>query len=235
MAYTKINWEDLPSTETPINKINLRHMDDGIENANNTKVVNTTNTNLNDYTETGTYYFSSSYTPTNIPVGVNGWLHVIKGVSEVKQIWYRQGTINSNDYQTYIRSRSNAGEWGNWKRLMVEDDFFFKKGETYSTVSRVTCPAFLSSSQRGIYFTLPLPKKTNNITSITVNSFTINARKVSGGYLLNGITKQTFNGSIKVQYIEENSVKFYLEQNTAFSETNNTPVGLEIEISITFN
>lgn len=31
MSYTKINWQDLPSTTTPINATNLNHMDDGIE------------------------------------------------------------------------------------------------------------------------------------------------------------------------------------------------------------
>lgn len=31
MSYTKINWQNLPSTATPINATNLNHMDDGIE------------------------------------------------------------------------------------------------------------------------------------------------------------------------------------------------------------
>ena len=35
MAYTKINWQDLPSTDTPITADNLQHMDDGIEEAHN--------------------------------------------------------------------------------------------------------------------------------------------------------------------------------------------------------
>lgn len=30
MAYTKVGWEDLPSTNTPLNVTNLDHMDDGI-------------------------------------------------------------------------------------------------------------------------------------------------------------------------------------------------------------
>jgi len=33
MSYQKINWEDVPSTNTPINAENLNHMDDGIFNA----------------------------------------------------------------------------------------------------------------------------------------------------------------------------------------------------------
>lgn len=31
MAYTRVNWEDLPSTNTPINATNLNKMDKGIE------------------------------------------------------------------------------------------------------------------------------------------------------------------------------------------------------------
>ena len=30
MAYTRVNWEDLPSTNTPINATNLNKMDEGI-------------------------------------------------------------------------------------------------------------------------------------------------------------------------------------------------------------
>lgn len=33
MAYTRVNWEDLPSTNTPINRTNLNKMDAGIANA----------------------------------------------------------------------------------------------------------------------------------------------------------------------------------------------------------
>ena len=32
MAYTRVNWEDLPSTDTPINATNLNKMDEGIYN-----------------------------------------------------------------------------------------------------------------------------------------------------------------------------------------------------------
>lgn len=32
MAYTQVGWENLPTTTTPINKTNLKHMDDGIKN-----------------------------------------------------------------------------------------------------------------------------------------------------------------------------------------------------------
>ena len=95
-----------------------------LENQKVNKVINitSTGTNLNDYKTEGTYYFSPSYTPTNIPVGVNGWLKVIPGndgTAIVKQIWYRHGTPNSNDYETYVRTFS-SNTWGSWKMFGMQ-------------------------------------------------------------------------------------------------------------------
>ena len=39
MAYTKINWENLPSTNTPVNADNLNHMDQGIYDANEKNII----------------------------------------------------------------------------------------------------------------------------------------------------------------------------------------------------
>lgn len=88
----------------------------------NVTVVKTTETDLNDYKETGTYYFTSSVIPTNIPVGVNGWLIVMNsGGGAIKQMWYRCGTAGSNDYHTYVRTYVND-IWSEWKRFVTEDD-----------------------------------------------------------------------------------------------------------------
>ena len=80
---------------------------------------------LNDIVETGIYFFSQAYTPVNIPVGVNGWLLVMKGSSSdiVKQVWYRQGTANANSYNTFERYK--AGDtWGDWTRFLTEKDYY---------------------------------------------------------------------------------------------------------------
>ena len=86
-------------------------------------LVNTTGTDLNDYREAGIYYFTSNYTPTNIPVGVNGWLMVLKppGDAHVKQLWFRQGTNGTNDFDTYIRQYS-ASAWSSWTKLLTAND-----------------------------------------------------------------------------------------------------------------
>lgn len=56
-----------------------------------------------------------------VQCGVNGWLKVMKGSSlnVVKQLWYRQGTVNSNDFNTYVRTRS-SGVWSDWKRFSID-------------------------------------------------------------------------------------------------------------------
>lgn len=85
-------------------------------------IVDTTNTNLNDYKTDGVYYFGSSYAPINRPAGSNGWLEVFTGEQGgdkvVKQIWYRHGTPNSTDYETYVRILS-SGTWSNWKEYAI--------------------------------------------------------------------------------------------------------------------
>lgn len=82
-----------------------------------------TSGDLNDYKTSGFYYFPS--TQTNIPAGSNGWLLVIgAGADErIKQIWFRYGTNNSNDYQTYVRTYSNgSNDWSDWRKFIVSDD-----------------------------------------------------------------------------------------------------------------
>lgn len=81
--------------------------------------VTTTGTNLNDYTQIGIYYFSSSYTPSNIPTGSNGWLLVLPYSSTIcKQIWFRHGATDSNDFNTFVRTNS-GGTWSSWAQLLT--------------------------------------------------------------------------------------------------------------------
>lgn len=83
-------------------------------------VVDQVNTSLNDYVEPGIYFFSSDYTPSDSPSGVNGWLFVLtdKRRKFIKQIWFRAGTPNSNDYSTKIRT-SDGANWSNWQTVVV--------------------------------------------------------------------------------------------------------------------
>lgn len=84
--------------------------------------VRTTGQDLNNYTTDGWYYFASDYKPSNIPAGSNGWLQVITATLSTgtycKQLWYRLGTTNSNDFHIFVRTR-NTTTWSNWVMVVT--------------------------------------------------------------------------------------------------------------------
>lgn len=80
-------------------------------------IITTKDTNLDDYRTTGIYYFSQSYAPINIPVGVNGWLHVTSDGHTVKQIWYRYGS-GDNHHNTFVRTFTGSS-WQDWYQYCV--------------------------------------------------------------------------------------------------------------------
>jgi hypothetical protein len=135
-----------------------------IRNVVNIRVAGT---NLNDYIQSGCYYFDSNVTPYNIPVGSNGWLQVIaeqplnegRGTGYVRQFWYRSGTVNENDHQMYMRT-ANIGttSWGAWQRIITEKDLTALTTTLESSISsaRSTADSNLSalsaSLNRQIFF-----------------------------------------------------------------------------------
>jgi len=189
-----------------------------------TTIIETADTNLNDYTTEGTYFFSASYTPTNVPSGaVNGWLRVMKGSSNwVKQIWYRAGTANSNDYNTYVRTYTSAGVWSSWKRLVAEDEMYFMSGETLTIDTLYNALGHLTGSAKDIHFTIPLHKSLTKITSISINSFDLTIRHSDGGYLVTRAT--SIDGTATVYKGSGNHIRVTLAFNNAFDFTNNAPV-----------
>lgn len=114
--YEKQIWSDVYG-ETPFTSERMNHIEDGIYNAYKAYNITKPNTNLDDYMETGTYFFrNSSVTPINIPAGSNGWLLVLKGDdAHCKQIWFRLGS-EPNHYQTFIRT-CLSGTWTTWVSL----------------------------------------------------------------------------------------------------------------------
>lgn len=84
------------------------------------KDVTTKNTDLNNYKVSGSYFFSGSYTPANIPSGSNGWLLVLanQSGSMVKQLFFRAGSLTT-DHQTYLRTYINGSGWSAWHTINV--------------------------------------------------------------------------------------------------------------------
>jgi hypothetical protein len=98
------------------NKVDIEDLDGYMKKC---IVVTDVNTNLDNYTEEGLYYFGSSYTPINIPIGVNGWLRVMSASASVKQIWYRYGMESDNNYHTFVRTYAPSKGWSNWNKYIT--------------------------------------------------------------------------------------------------------------------
>ena len=90
-----------------------------LEAVKKTTNITTENTNLNDYNTDGVYYFPAEYAPTNRPTGTDGWLMVFNRTNITKQIWFRQGIINSTHHQIFVRGKNAAGVWADWVELMT--------------------------------------------------------------------------------------------------------------------
>lgn len=84
------------------------------------------NQNLNNYTESGMYFFTQTANAANLPSGcVNGILFVIDCTGGItKQIFYRYGTINTNDHQMFIRTRG-SNVWSDWARVLTTKDIIY--------------------------------------------------------------------------------------------------------------
>ena len=130
---------------------------------------------IDDYTTPGIYYFSSgTYAPSDIPVGVNGWLIVlddgIKGAAALKQIWMRAGTPNTNDHMTYVRTWMNSKNWSEWKRIAFTNDIENSKPLHGKTVvffgDSVTWGE--SGETDGVQVASPYPIVFGDITGATV-------------------------------------------------------------------
>lgn len=130
---------------------------------------------IDDYTTPGIYYFSSgTYAPSDIPMGVNGWLIVlddgIKGAAALKQIWMRAGTPNTNDHMTYVRTWMNSKSWSEWKRIAFTNDIENSKPLHGKTVvffgDSVTWGE--SGETDGVQVASPYPIVFGDITGATV-------------------------------------------------------------------
>lgn len=80
------------------------------------------NQDANTYLKSGFYWLSS--TATNIPSGINGLLVVYALTSVVRQVFYRQGTIDSNDYAIFTRQLGSfvngvPTRIGNWVQILT--------------------------------------------------------------------------------------------------------------------
>lgn len=134
----RVNWDDLD-----------KQLDSKVD-----KVSAIGNVNLNTITTTGMYYVTSGGDATNnFPTGTNGHLLVMSDGSRIRQVFFRVGTVNSNDFQWYSRSRSSdtsvgldADGWSEWWLLSGNAKVYTGTAKLNAEInlgSRFGCQAWL--------------------------------------------------------------------------------------------
>lgn len=110
-------------------------------------------------------------------------------------------------------------------------DYYFAINDTISMT--YVGGGFLTNSGKSILFSVPLPKSLANITTITCTAMTANFRKHSGGYLPSSGWNAKANGTITISKQDDFLIYFEVQYNS-YSGTNNTPVGVQADISLKF-
>lgn len=146
-------------------------------------------------------------------------------------------------YQNKVASNTNSGV-ADINKVKAEDmneiksvvntnyndiigEIFFANGDTYTSADEIYV-GNITGSTRTVQFTIPLPKRTDNITSATISDLTIIMRGISG-YLNSTSTATNYVGAsgytVSVQSIGKQSITLALVKSSAFTNTtNNTPV-----------
>ena len=99
----RVNWADLDGL-----------LDDKIDKISKYAAVD-----LNTLTESGLYYVSDETTALHCPAGSNGHILVMSDGTRVRQVFFRVGTVNTNNFQWYSRSLGSdttVGDngWSEW-------------------------------------------------------------------------------------------------------------------------
>lgn len=86
--------------------------------------------NLNNCVYPGIYMVESSSNLTNTPTEwTDGWLKVYgrnpQNNTLLKQVAFRNGATNTNDFHTFVRTGTSSGTWSDWARFLCD------KGDNY--------------------------------------------------------------------------------------------------------
>lgn len=119
-------------------------------------------------------------------------------------------------------------------------DLFFKSGDVYSVTYNHAraLTGYVSSSTKGMYFEIPLPKFLTDVSSATITAMHGGVRGVSG--YVNGLTNgSNLKSGYTVTASVDNPNTLYVSvvsSSTLSNVTNNTPISVALNsISITFS
>lgn len=119
------------------------------------------------------------------------------------------------------------------------DEIFYKSGDEIELGANggYIINGFLSNSSQDVFFVVPVPKRLDNITSLTLDNLNVRIRGI-GGYLNNQSNyveyTTTAGYSFGIGIASDNAIRIGMSKSSAFSNaTNNTPVSIQGYIKIT--
>lgn len=148
------------------NRVNWVNIDDKF-NDKVDKVKKYAAIDLNTLTESGLYYVSDETTDLHCPAGSNGHILVMSDGTRVRQVFFRVGTVDSNNYQWYSRSLGSdltVGDngWSKWWLLSGSEIAWSGTAKLNAEInlgSRYGCQAWVIAGQ---------PTKTDTYSTIYV-------------------------------------------------------------------
>lgn len=149
----KVNWSDL----------------DGLLNNKVDKIKKLAAVDLNTLTTSGLYYVSDETTDLHCPAGSNGHILVMSDGTRVRQVFFRVGTVDSNNYQWYSRSLGSDltfgdNGWSQWWLLSGSEVAWSGTAKLNAEInlgSRYGCQAWVIAGQptrTDTYSTIYIPR-----------------------------------------------------------------------------
>ncbi len=140
--------------------------------------------------------------------------------------------VTDNDMNE-IKNVVNA----NYDAMM--DELYYKTGDTFtigSSYSGYYTGGIVSSGRKALVWTITLPKRLTNITSITIDSLNLTIRHSSGGYIYNDTPLASIDGNLNIYINTDNTITIVNERTTEVTAvTNNTPIGVAMYGTFTLN
>lgn len=140
-------------------------------------------------------------------------------------------------YQAYTKSEVDT-----LIQNSLNNALYYKAGDTidWSNLdNNITVSGVLTGGQKTITFTIPLPKRLDNVFSANLSSLILNIRKPSGGYLpsVAGYTPLTdTTATVTCSFANGNLLVISIIRTDTFSEINNVPLSISIDtMSLTFS
>lgn len=146
---------------------------------------------------------------------------------------------NPSGYITGVAWGDVTGTLSNQTDLYNE--LYYKAGDTFSGGTGqvdgcIVTNGCLTTSRKSIYFSLVMPKRLNNISTITITSMKAGIRGADGGYIVPLNTDLSTVGTVSAFKACDNIISFWLSLTTESTQTNNIPVSVMIySMSLSFS